>query len=714
MSIRIVSQAACAVCVLVLTNPVQAQRPDMRKRENPLVEEMTGPRAMDRQIIRNIAQIMNNEHFSKHPLDDEISKRAFNQFITSLDPMKLYFLQEDIDEFMRSETQLDEFAKVGNMEFAREVFLKFLNRVDTRLAAAKEYIDVEHDFDVDESMYIEPDVIDYASSTAEANDRMRRRIKYDFLLLEAEKARADRDKAAGRERTDAQKFLVRDPDEDPRERLHRRYRNLLRRWHQTDADELLERYVSSLTTSFDPHTSYMSPDSHENFKITMRLNLDGIGAQLTSEDGYTTLTSIVPGGAADKDGRLKPGDRIVEVGQGTEGAFVDVIEMKLDDVVRQIRGKAGTVVRLGVLPKDGGEKTTIEIVRAKITLEDSAARSEVVQYGNETDGDAFNVGYIYLPSFYMDMEAARGNKQGYRSTTRDVSRILSEFREKAVDVVVLDLTRNGGGSLTEAIRLTGLFIDRGPVVQVKNLYGDVEVYDDEVSGVAWSGPLVVTTSKESASASEILAGAIQDYRRGIIIGDPATHGKGTVQSLLDLGEALLGRPNMGMGALKITIQQFYLPDGRSTQRQGVMSDVVLPGLTASFDNSEADLDYALPNDSVPASGHLDYKMVSDGILATLREKSGERIQTSDEFDRLLRRIELFDTQKEAESVSIRRSDFLERIAEMDAQSEEAESILESQMPKKEVIRMNYKNREIFEIARDYVEEVRKLDLAQAG
>ncbi|MCR9291764.1 MAG: S41 family peptidase, partial [bacterium] len=556
------------------------------QRANPRVEDMTATRPLDRAIIRTVAKFMDEQHFSKHSLDDEISQRAFDRMLESLDPLKLYFLQEDIDSFNAQRSKLDDYARIGNMDFAREVFLTFLRRVDERVEMAHQQIDAEHDFDVDETLAIDRDTIQYAADSAEAEDRIRKQIKYSLLVLESDKLRAEKEAEAGKERSETENVLSGDPNEDPRERLHRRYRNIQRRWHQTDADELLELYVSSLTTSFDPHTSYMSPDTLENFRILMSLNLDGIGAQLTSEDGYTKLTSIVPGGAADKDGRLQPGDRIISVGQDTRGEMVDVIDMKLDDVVQMIRGQAGTIVRLGVLPAAGGESEIIEIVRAKISLEDSAARSEVVEYGKKANGSPFKVGYIDLPSFYMDMEAARDNATGFRSTTRDVSKILSDFRDSQVDAVVLDLSRNGGGSLTEAINLTGLFIDRGPVVQVKDLSGRVQIYDDETSGVAWTGPLVVMTSKDSASASEILAGAIQDYRRGIIVGDPATHGKGTVQSLVDIGQQL-GLD--GMGALKITIQQFYLPDGKSTQRQGVMSDIIIPAITASFDNSEADL-----------------------------------------------------------------------------------------------------------------------------
>jgi carboxyl-terminal processing protease len=690
--------------------PADAQQSD---RENPRVQDMTAGRALDRTIIKTIAEYMHSQHLSKHPLDDEISERAFDQLLKSLDSMKIYFLQSDIDGFKANRDRLDEFARAGDMGFAIDVFKIFLKRVDERIAQAHELIDQEHDFTVNEELVIDRDTIQYPRDDAEARDRMRKQIKYRLLVYKSDRIRAEKDKEAGREQPSAINFLNGDPNEDPKERLHRSFRTQLKRWHQFDADELLELYVTSLTSSFDPHTSYMSYDTLENFRIVMSLNLDGIGAQLMSEDGYTKLTSIVPGGAADKDGRLKPGDRIVSVGQGESGEMHDVVDMKLDDVVGMIRGTAGTVVRLGVMPAGGGEMTTIEITRAKITLEDSAARSQIVEYGQKANGEPFKFGYIDLPSFYMDMEAARDNASGFRSTTRDVAKILSEFREAHVDAVVLDLSRNGGGSLTEAINLTGLFIDRGPVVQVKDSRDQVQVYDDENDGVAWSGPLIVMTSKESASASEILAGAIQDYKRGLIIGDPSTHGKGTVQSLIDLGQQLLSSPGE-MGALKITIQQFYLPDGMSTQRQGVMSDIVLPAITASFDNAEADLDYALPNDQIKPARHSDYKLVDNALLATLRTKSSKRVHESHGFDRLLQRIESFKTQKDEKVVSLNAEVFLKRREELDAQREEEDKILEDQLPKKEVFKLDFYNSEVLNVARDYVEELSKLNLAQAG
>lgn len=693
-----------AVILAVNCNMVSAQR------ENPRVEDMVAARTLDRHIIRNVSNLMDQQHLSKHRLDNEMSERAFEQLLTTLDSQKVYFLQSDIDAFRSEKDKIDDYALAGDMDIAIRLFKVFLKRVDERVAMAHTQIDAEHDFTIDEKLPVDRDVMTYPASTAEANDRMRRLIKYRLLLLESDKIQSEKE---GAPKDTAENFLRADPNEDPRERLHRIYRTTLKRWHQTDADELLEMYVSAVTTSFDPHTSFMSPDTFENFRIMMSLELDGIGAQLMSEDGYTKLTSIVPNGAADKDGRLKPGDKIVQVGQGEDGEMNEVVDMKLDDVVQQIRGEAGTVVRLGVLPAAGGESAIYNIVRAKITLEDSAARGEVIEFGTKANGLPLKVGYIDLPSFYLDMQGARSDRNEFRSTTRDVQRLIADFKKEGIDGIVLDLSRNGGGSLQEAIRLTGLFIDQGPVVQVKSPGDAVEIHRDPAPGLAWDGPLLVMTSKSSASASEILAGAIQDYKRGLIVGDPSTHGKGTVQTLIDLGLELLDSEGE-MGALKITIQQFYLPGGKSTQRQGVMSDIVLPAITASIDNGESDLPHALPNDEVKPARHQEYKFVNFDLLDKLRAKSKERIEHSESFARLLRRIELYEVQKEEDFVSLNREDFLKRRAELDAQREDEAQILEAQTPKQELFKLDFYNEEILNIARDYIDEINKLDLAQAG
>jgi carboxyl-terminal processing protease len=683
------------------------------KGDGPPVEQMQAASSKDAQIVKTCAILMSKMHLAGLPLDDEISGRAYDSLMKSLDPLKIYFLQSDLKEFEQNRTKIDEAAKAGKMDFAIELYKLFLKRMDERIEMAHKYIDSEHDFTAAETIVKDSKSLEFAKDAAEANDRIRRQVKFRLLSMEADRIRLEKDKAAGKKQSDVQRVLAGDPNEDPRERLHRSYRTVHKRWHQMDSDELLELWVSSVTTGFDPHTSYMSPNSYYNFMIQMKLGLDGIGAQLTSEDGYTKLTSIVPGGAADKDGRLKPGDKITAVGQGESGPMEDVIDMKLDEVVRRIRGTAGTIVRLAVSPASGAESLIMSITRAKISLDDSAARSQVIEHGKKSDGSAFKVGYIDLPSFYMDMDAARANSNSYRSTTRDVNKILADFRQQSVDTVVLDLSRNGGGSLTEAINLTGLFIDRGPVVQVKDPGGQVQVYDDEEPGVSWSGPLVVMTSKESASASEILAGAIQDYGRGLIVGDPTTHGKGTVQSLFDIGERFFGG-TLKMGALKITIQQFYLPAGKSTQRQGVLSDLVLPNITAEFENGEADLDYALPNDTVEPTRFQKYNMVKSSILSELRNRSTERVRKSEGFAKALKNIELYRQQKEEETISLNREEFLKRMADLDAQREEDEQNLDSQIPKKEVFRNDHYNKEILEIAKDYFDSLNGANLAQAG
>jgi carboxyl-terminal processing protease len=675
----------------------------------PRVETMTGPRSLDRAITRTLARQVQALHLTGRKIDDEISKRAFKQFLEALDPLKLYFFQSDIDQLMANETKLDDMVvQNGDINFAYETFKLFLKRVDERMEEVHKIIDMQHDFNVDEMMVADRKTAQYPKTPEEANDRWRRQIKYSILLLKAD---ADSGSLIRREDNPDEKAEDKKlTDEEIRDRLHRRYRTLSTRWHQTDADELLEIFITSITSSLDPHTTYMAPKTLENFRILMGLKLEGIGAQLGAEDGYVTVSSIVPGGAADKQGELKVGDRLVSVGQGQSGDLVDVVDMKLDQVVEMIRGAAGTYVRLVVKPATGGETKTLVIQRAKIELEDSAARGEVVDFGQKADGKPYKFGYINLPSFYMDMEGARKNVEDFRSTTRDVRAIIADFRAKGIDAVVLDLRRNGGGSLTEAINLTGLFIDQGPVVQVKEPDGAVQVYKDDDAGVAWEGPLVVMASKQSASASEIFAGAIRDYHRGIVIGDPTTHGKGTVQSLMDLGAALSRNQGPQWGALKITIQQFYLPDGQSTQKEGVPSDVILPSITAQMDIGESDLDYALENDRVKAAEHNDYKQVNSNLLERLRANSVARIEKNAEFDKLLRQIEAYKKQKDEQFVSLNEKAFFDRRKELNAEEEDEKLMKESNEDKDKV----FDTDEILNVTKDYVEALLELNLASAG
>lgn len=654
--------------------------------------ELKGPTMKDRMIAKLVATLIPRRHISAVPLDDEHSQRALDLFLKALDPMKLYFYKSDVDEFAKKRDQIDDMVRQGDVSFAYDVFRRFLERVDERVAAVEQLLQHDFDFEADESIVTDPEVARYPINADEARERWRRQIKYNLLTLEED----------GKTR------------EEALAQLDRRYHRNARRWHQLDDAKLLELFLTSVTSGYDPHTTYMSHATLENFNITMRLNLEGIGAALQEKDGNTVVSKVIPGGAADKQGELKADDHIVSVGQGDDGEMVDIVEMPLDDVVAMIRGNAGSVVRLGVKAGGVGETKILRIVRAKVELEDSAARGQVVPTGMKPDGSPLQVGYITLPSFYMDMEGARNNRRDYRSSTRDVARILADFREKQVDAVVLDLSSNGGGSLTEAINLTGLFIDQGPVVQVKDADGAIEVYSDEDSGVAWDGPLVVVTSKFSASASEILAGAIKDYRRGLIVGDPMTHGKGTVQTLLDLDREIAFGNSNELGALKVTLQQFYLPGGESTQREGVTADVILPSLTSHYPVGEADLEYALPSDKVPPADHPTYRMVPADVLGTIRARSSERIKNDEEFVDLMRRIDIYRRQKEEKFLSLNRDKFLETRKELDAQKEEEKELLEQQMASEEVFSDSFYNQEVMAITADYVEALLQQNLAKAG
>jgi carboxyl-terminal processing protease len=616
------------------------------------------PGPSDREITREVTELVKGEHLSRHPFDNVISERFMTNLLKSLDPMKVYFYQADIDQFMQHKDELCDSIVKGDISFAYVVFRTFLQRIDERVATVDQLLAAPLDFTADEQMVVNRDAAKYANTPSEAVDRWRQRIKYDLLLLKS--ADKKEEKKEGKEALD---------------KLHRRYRSFARRMHQTNNEELLEIYLNSFTLSFDPHTDYMSPRSYTNFKMQMSLELEGIGASLMAEDGYTTIKKIVPGGPAAKDKRLKIDDKIIGVGQGDQGEVVDVVDMKLNDVVDMIRGKPNTVVRLEVVPADGSGKKIYKIAREKVALTDSEAQGKVFDIGKRPDGRAYRIGVISLPSFYRDTDAEHRGSFGFKSATHDVRAILDDFRSKGVEAVILDLSKNGGGALSEAISLTALFINDGNVVQVKDAYGQVHPYDDKDSNVAWSGPLVVLISKFSASASEILAGAIQDYHRGLIVGDHSTHGKGTVQSLLDLGQISYRVPNApSLGALKITMQQFYRPDGDSTQRRGVLADVELPSISTYLDVGEADLDYPLPFDKVEPTDYNRFDDVNPTLCDQLRRLSQQRVANSEKFQKVVRNIVRYKEQKAKKYITLNEAKFLKERSELNADKEEEKAI----------------------------------------
>jgi len=644
------------------------------------------PGTNDRQIAVAVRRQLEREHFLRKPIDDEIARRWLPTFLESLDPWKLYFLQSDVDGFLQRRDSLDDVVKRGDVSFAYEVLDRFLQRVDQRLPLVERLIAQAHDFGADESIVIDRDATTWARSESEAEDLWRRRIKYDLLVQKMEKT----------------------PPAEVQDKLLRRYRSLAKRWHQMTADELLETYLSSLTASFDPHTSYMSPGTLEDFEIGMRLQLDGIGAQLKGEDGYTTIVELTPGGAADRDGRLKAKDRVVGVGQGKDGEMVDVVDMGLKEVVKLIRGKRGTVVRLKVIPVGETVPKVYDITRAKIELKDAEARGEIIEHGTKADGTPYRIGVINLPSFYLDMAGAQQGQAEFKSSTRDCKRLLDDFRQKGVDCVVLDLRSNGGGSLPEAIKLTGLFIDKGPVVQIKDADDQVRPYDDVDAGTSWDGPLVVLTSKFSASASEILAGAIQDYHRGLIVGDKSTHGKGTVQTLLDLGRQLFPRFDSApsLGAIKVTIQQFYRPLGASTQLEGVKSDVELPSIRSHLPIGEGDLDNALTFDKVPAADIQDSGLVNDALVKRLQEESRRRVAKQKDFTKITADIERYEKRKDDKTISLVESEFERQWNEgRAAEDEEEKKLEEMESQKRPIVRRDFYFDEAMNVVVDYLQSL---------
>jgi len=648
----------------------------------PPTDSLT-PGPNDRQITLAVRSYLEREHFLRRPIDDEIAHRWFDTFLESLDPMKVYFLQSDIDGFRQKRDELDDLVKRGDVTFAYEVFERFLDRVDSQLPVIEKLLNSSLNFEKKESLVVDRENMSWAKNESELANTWRKRIKYDLLVQKMEKT----------------------PEKEAKEKLLRRYRSFGKRMHQMTSDELLEMFLTSLTSSLDPHTSFMSPGTLENFEIGMRLQLDGIGASLKAEDGFTTVAELVPGGAADKDGRLKRKDRIVGVGQGEEGEIVDAVDMNLNEVVKLIRGKRGTVVRLKVIPVGETAPKIYDIVRAKIELKDAEARGEVIEQGQKSDGSPYKIGVINLPSFYMDMAGARQGQAEYKSSTRDCRRLLEEFRNKQVDCVVLDLRNNGGGSLPESISLTGLFIDTGPVVQVKDADKRVQPYDDVESGVAWDGPLVVLVNKFSASASEIVAGAIQDYKRGLVVGDESTHGKGTVQSLLDLGRQLFQRlPNApSLGAIKITMQQFYRPGGLSTQLEGVKSDIELPSITTHLPVGESDLEHAIAFDKVPPADFQSSGRVNEDMLDALKERSAVRVAADEEFAKVAQDIAQYKKRKEEKEISLVESDFEKQWNDgKAAEDKEKEKEEESGPGRRPVVKRDFYFNEAMNVTIDYL------------
>lgn len=690
--------------------------------DDPIPVPELVPRPQDRIIARAFAGILQRSHLEHPSIDDTISERAFNLYLESLDPWKLYFYQSDVDEFSEFRNQFDDIVKPGDLAVPFAIYNRYLVRVNERMQTVAELLRMKHDFTVDEEMIRDKKLTTYPKTPEEAFDRWRKRIKYDILLLKSEA----RDKAKEREKAAAKNEeppKTRPEDnEDPVVRLARRYNGIRKRMLQVNEkgasmnDDVLELFLTSIGTALDPHSTYMSPSSYENFIIQMSLQLEGIGATLQSVDGYTVVKKLVPGGAAAKSGLIKEEDKIMAVGQGKDGPMEDIVDWKLSDVVDRIRGKKGTVVRLEILPDDGSSKKIIEITRDVVKLEDSAAKSKVFEQGKKPDGSPYKIGVINLPSFYFDMDAAKRGDANAKSTTADVRRILRDFVAKNVDAVVIDLQMNGGGSLQEAVMLTGLFIETGNVVQTKDqipgMPPRIRPLNDTDPGVEWTGPLVVMVGKFSASASEIFAGAIHDYKRGLIVGDSRTHGKGSVQQMKVLGEELGLIDTTKFGALKLTIQGYYLPAGESPQRQGIRSDVVLPSLNdAMEDVCEEDLDYALVFEKIPpAAQYPTFPYVSKDIDVVLQADSAARVKDVTDFVDMQKEIALYKEMKAKKTVTLNEEKYFAEIDRLNADKKEKEKFEKLAEGDDEIKRDFYLD-EVMNIAIDYMLQLQRANVS---
>ena len=588
------------------------------------------PTAEQAQAAQLSARFLTRFHYDAQPLDDAMSARIYKAYFKMLDGDKVFFTQADMDKFAPLKSKFDDAIWNSDLSAPFAIFNLYLQRAVQRMSYARELLKNGFDLSRDESYEVDRKDAAWPKDEAAAQDLWRKRTKNDWLRL----------KLAGKD------------DADIRKTLDKRYSGYIDRIRQINSADAFQTFMNAYAESTDPHTDYLGPEAAANFDIAMSLSLQGIGAQLQSRDDYTMIVKLIPGGPAMKSHKFKPGDRIVAVGQGDKGAMVDVVGWRIDDVTALIRGKKGTVVRLEVLPADvgpDGKHELITLVRDKINLEDAAASKKVIDI---KDGDVIRkIGVIDLPSFYSDFGARSAGDKDYRSTTRDVAKLIAELKQEGVQGIVVDLRNNGGGSLAEADSMTGLFIDKGPVVQVRGSHGEVQVQGDDDAGMAWSGPLAVLVNRGTASASEIFSAAIQDYHRGLVIGEP-TFGKGTVQTLVDLDKFASGdseKPQLG--ELKMTIQEFFRINGGSTQLKGVTPDIEFPKNGDEKDFGESTYDNALPWTQIPPA---DYQPVANlsAYLPQLLKQHDQRAAQSPAWKLMLDELAQYKKMRDMTTISL--------------------------------------------------------------
>jgi len=629
-------------------------------------------------IARLAARLLPHQHYSRREFDAEVSARFLDRYLASLDNLHLHFLESDLKEFEAYRDQLHELTSIGNTEPSRRIFERFLLRVEQRVAWVGELLKQERfEFTSDDSYRLDREKAPRPRDLDEARALWRQHLRFEILqeILGTQAAANPSDQPTERTGVDPVPPAAESEELRPNgltaeveKTITRRYARLLKTLKGFEAVDVFQIYLSALAHAYDPHSDYLGRATLENFAINMNLSLFGIGAVLQSVDGYCKVKELRPGPAM-RSKRIKPGDRIVAVAQGDDPEAVDVVDMKLSKIVELIRGPKGSQVRLTLIPVDATDASArreVTLIRDEIRLEDEEAKARIIDLPG-AEGRTTRIGVIELPSFYGSLNLGpRGGRGRTKSTTVDVARLLSKLKQEKVEGIILDLRDNGGGSLEEAIDLTGLFIKRGPVVQVRDARHQVFVDMDPSDDKFYDGPLVVLTSRFSASASEILAGCLQDYGRALIVGDSSTHGKGTVQSLIELGPMLARASEPG--ALKLTIRKFYRASGGSTQLKGIQPDIVLPSVNNVREIGEESLEDPLPWDTISAA-RFEPEQRIEPILAELRRRSNQRIETYPEFVYIQEDIERYLEQQEDRQVSLNLAKRLQEKADYEAREE---------------------------------------------
>jgi len=620
------------------------------------------PEKQHNRATKLITHFLDKYHYKDINIDNTLSDQILSSYIEALDPNRSYFYQKDIDSFQIFRFKLDDAISKTELSAPFQMFRLYQARVDERVLFALDQLKTKFDFNVDEELIIDRSELAWANSNHELNEIWRKRVKNDVLTLRL----ADKKQS------------------EIKETLEKRYKGIAKRSEQIDAEDVYQLFINAFASTLEPHTNYLSPRTSENFEIRMSLSLEGIGALLRTDGEYTVVEKVIPGGPADLSDLLHGSDRIVGIAQQNEKEFKDVVGWRLEEVVALIRGAKGTNVKLQILPGDEGQAAKIKeikITRDKIKLEEQAAKSEVIEI--DDNNQKYKIGVIDVPTFYIDFAAYQRGEKDYRSTTRDVDKLLTNLKSEKIDAIILDLRGNGGGSLTEATQLMGLFIDEGPIVQVQDSSGHIEVHRDRDSNISYHGPLVVLVDRYSASASEIVASAIQDYRRGIVVGE-TTFGKGTVQQLVDLNNFSSG-DDTKLGQLKATIAQYFRVDGGSTQHQGVIPDIDFQTIFENEEHGERALKNALPASSIaPVKHHIGD--IDTQIINQTSKMHNSRVKANEKFNSLLEIFQL----------------------DYDVRNQKTVSLLESTR-KQEYQRVEVTRNEYQEILKDTDENLSKLD-----